>query len=195
MNKKQKTENHITNSWEQKTPLIAFVITLIGSLLLIVTLFLPFASATEEYREHLQKYSDEMYAEEINMTNGNAVNLSLFEYGRMYAAAVDLGISKSSAIACLVIIVAYALFVIMTTLFTILKKPIAVLIFNLLSFGVFRLIKWDFDDRGVLPSSRYDWGFAEIVCYIGIAVVVVGAILLLLDKIRAKRQRKALVNE
>ena len=175
--------------------LIPFVIALIGSLLLIATLFLPFSSATEEYREHLQKYSEEMYAEEINMTNGDAVNLSLFEFGRMYAAAADLGMFKSIAVACLVIIAAFALFVILTALFAVLKKPVAALIFNLLSFGVFRLIKWDFEDRGVLPSSSYDWGFAEFACYIGIAIVVVGTILLLVAKLKSKRQRKAFSNE
>lgn len=175
--------------------LIPFIVALIGSLMLIVTLFLPFASATEDYKEYLQEYSDEMYVEELNMTNGDAVNISLFEFGRIYAAAADWGMSESIAIACLVIISAFTLFTILTTLFSVLKKPIVAMIFNLLSFGVFWLIKWDFEDRGVIPSNSYDWGIAEFVCYIGFAVVMVGAILLLMAKINAKRQNKALVKE
>ena len=130
--------------------LIPFIVALIGSLMLIVTLFLPFASATEDYKEYLQEYSDEMYVEELNMTNGDAVNISLFEFGRIYAAAADWGMSESIAIACLVIISAFTLFTILTTLFSVLKKPIVAMIFNLLSFGVFWLIKWDFEDRGVV---------------------------------------------
>lgn len=172
--------------------LLPFIAALIGSLMLILTLFLPFASAKDEYKEYLQEYSDKMYAEEINMTNGEAVHISLFEYGRMYAAAADLGMAESIAIACLVIISAFALFAILTTLFSVLKKPIAAIIFDLLAFGVFLLIKWDFRDRGVLPSNRYDWGIAEFICYIGIAVVIVGSILLLIAKIKNKKQNKAL---
>lgn len=193
MDGKQETTKQ---SERKKNPLlIPFVIALIGVLLLIATLFLPFASATKEYREHLQKYSEEMYDEEINMTNGDAVNISLFEFGKMYAAAANLGFEKSIAITCLVIIAMFALFVILTTLFAVLKKPIVTLIFDFLSFSIFLLIKWDFKDRGVLPSSRYDWGFAEFVCYIGFTVVVVGAVLMLVAKIKAKHQSKVSVTE
>ena len=172
--------------------LLPFIATLIGSLMLMLTLFMPFASAKDEYKEYLQEYSDKMYAKEINMTNGEAVHLSLFEYGRMYAAAADLGMAKNIAIACLVIISVFALFAILTTLFSVLKKPIAAIIFDILTFGVFLLIKWDFRDRGVLPSNRYDWGMAEYICYIGIAVVIVASITLLISQINNKKQNKAL---
>lgn len=190
----EKQETTMQSERKRNPLLIPFGIALIGSLMLIATLFLPFASATDEYQEYLQKYSEEMYLDAFDMTNGDAVELSLFEFGRIYAFAAQTGISEEIAIACLVIIAAFAFFAALTALFAALKKPIAVLIFNLLSLGVFRLIKFDFEDRGVLPSSSYDWGFAEIVCYIGCAVVIVGAALLLAGKIKMKRQRKALAN-
>ncbi len=185
-------KNEVTLEQNKIKLLIPFIVTLVGALMLIVTLFLPFASATEDYREHLQKHPDEMYAEELHMTNEDAVNISLFEFGRMYAAAADMGISKGIVIVCLVLLSAFALLAILTALFSALKKPIAAMIFNLLSFGAFWAIKWDFADRGVLPNRRYDWGIAQIVCYIGVIAGVVGAILLLTARIKEKRQKKSL---
>ncbi len=55
-------------------------ITIIGAILLLLMLFLPFASATKDYEESLKKYKDNMYVEEIGMTNADAVDISLFEF-------------------------------------------------------------------------------------------------------------------
>lgn len=170
--------------------LIFWAIALVGALFLISTIFWPFASATEDFREYLQEESEEMYAEEIDMTNEDAEDLSLLEFGKIYSNASELDADEEMAIACLVVIAAFIIFAVLTTLFIALKKPIVAIIFNLLSFGVFQIIKWDFEDRGVIPSRYYDWGFAETACCIGVAIVMIGSILLLIAKIKAKRQQK-----
>lgn len=172
--------------------LFPFLAMLIGSLMLVITLFLPFASATEDYKERLEEYSDSMYVEELDMTNEEAINISLFEFARIYSVAAEMGMSKGVSIACMVIIAAFGAFALLTLLFSVLKKPIPAIIFNLLAFAVFRITKWDFEDRGVIPNSNYDWGMAQYICYIGIVVVMVGAVALLVVKIKDKKQRKAL---
>lgn len=172
--------------------LFPFLAMLIGSLMLVVTLFLPFASATEDYKERLEEYSDSMYVEELDMTNEEAINISLFEFARIYSVAAEMGMSKGVSIACMVIIAAFGAFALLTLLFSVLKKPIPAIIFNLLAFAVFRITKWDFEDRGVIPNSNYDWGMVQYICYIGIVVVMVGAVALLVVKIKDKKQRKAL---
>lgn len=184
-------EMNQTNSKSKKF-LYPFLAMLIGSLMLIVTLFMPFASATEDYKERLVEYSDSMYVEELDMTNEEAINISLFEFARIYSVAAEMGMSKSVSIACIVIIAVFGAFALLTLLFSALKKPIPAIIFNLLAFAVFRITKWDFEDRGVIPNSNYDWGMAQYICYIGIIVVVVGAVALLVAKIKDKKQRKAL---
>lgn len=183
------------NEKKGKKFLYPFLVMLIGSIMLIATLFVPFASATGDYKEYLEEYSDSMYAEELNMTNGEAINISLFEFARIYSVAAEMGMSKSISIACMVIIAAFGAFALLTLLFSVLKKPIPAIIFNLLTFAVFRITKWDFNDRGVIPSSRYDWGMAEYFCYLGVVVLVVGAVALLVVKIKDKKQRKALKAE
>lgn len=170
--------------------LIPFIVAIVGAIMLVVTLFLPFASATDGYEEYLQEYSNEKYVDEIDMANKDAVNLSLFEYIRIYAAAAKLGISEDTAVACVVIIALFAVFAVLTVLFAVLKRPIPIIIFDILSFGVFYLIKWDFEDRGVLPSRNYDLGIASAFCYIGIVITFVGAVWLLIRKIKSKKELK-----
>lgn len=133
-----------------------------------------------------------VYVEELDMTNEEAINISLFEFARIYSVAAEMGMSKSVSIACIVIIAAFGVFALLTLLFSALKKPIPAIVFNLLAFVVFRITKWDFEDRGVIPNSNYDWGIAQYICYIGVIVVVVGAVALLVVKIKDKKQRKAL---
>ena len=163
--------------------LISCIIALIGSIMLIATLFLPFASATEKYREQLEKFPDTMYAEEIGMTNKDAVNISLFEFGKIYSSTAAAQNAQAVSITCVVMISAFAIFALLSAIFSLLKKPIAIMIFNL-------LLKWDFNDRGVLPSSRYDCGMAQYFCYFGVAIVFVGAIIMLLIKINQNKNLK-----
>ena len=169
----------------------AFIAMLIGSAILLLTLFMPFASATDEYKEALEKFSDSMYIEELNMTNEEAINISLFEFIRIYSSETGKEISNDLSIVYVVVIAAFAVFALLTLLFSILRKSIPVIV-NILTFAVLRLIIWDFEDRGVISNSRYDWGIAQYIGYIGIAIVMVGAVALLVVKMKDKKQQKTL---
>lgn len=120
--------------------LISCIIALIGSIMLIATLFLPFASATEKYREQLEKFPDTMYAEEIGMTNKDAVNISLFEFGKIYSSTAAAQNAQAVSITCVVMISAFAIFALLSAIFSLLKKPIAIMIFNVLSLATFLLL-------------------------------------------------------
>lgn len=175
---------------KNKNLLYPVLTTVFGALLLLITLFLPFASANESHKERLMSYPDAIYSEEAGMTNKDAVDISLVEFIKIDSAAVETGLSEKTAIANMVVIIAFAVFVVLTLLFSILKKPIPILIFDIISFAAMQLIKFDFEDRGAVPSSSYDWGIAHIICYIGIVIAAVGAVLLLIAKIKNKRSAK-----
>lgn len=90
------------------------------------------------------------------------------------------------------IIGAFALFTALTLLMAVLKKPIGILLFDLLALGVYRLIAFDFEDRGVISGgASYEWGIAGRWGYLAGVIVIAGAIWLLIEKIRAKRLSKA----
>ena len=69
-------------------------------------------------------------------------------------------------------------------------KPIAVIIFSLLSLCAFSIQNFDYSDRGVIPNSSYDWGIAYYIFYVATIVVFVGAIWMLVCKIKQKRRDK-----
>lgn len=171
-------------------PLIAVVL---GAAILAIAFFMPFGSATEDYAEGLNSYPDEFYAEEIGMKNRSAVNLSLLEYARLYGYSMTemSGSRKEISIVCFVIIMLIGVFSLLTLLFSVLKKPIPLIVFDVLSFASFRLIKWDFKDRGILPGSLYNCGIVHFMYHAGAVVALIGAIWLLAVKIREKKRIKA----
>ena len=167
---------------------LAWLIIVLGSLLLIAMLLLPFASATKEYKERLLDYPDQSYIEEISMTNKDAVNISLVEFARIYGVAIDQGISKDISIACIVVIAIFAGLSLITLLLSIFKKPIGIIIFNVLSLCAFGLIRFDFKDRGVIPNSSHNWGLANYMTYVVGAVIMAGAVWLFIEKRKIKKQ-------
>ena len=180
---------------QDKIDALSVLITIIGAILLLLMLLLPYASATEDYEERLMKYADEMYVEEIGMTNADAVDISLLEFGRMYAEAVRQGLHKEMSIACIAIISIFTGCAVLTLLMTLIKKPIGIIIFDLMTMGAFWIICFDFEDRGVIPSSSFNWGIVYYLIY-GIGVIIfAGAVWLFIEKRKAKKLAKAEQNE
>ena len=182
------------NNIEQnkKTFTIPFAITLIFSILLVVCLFLPYSTATESYAELLNSYSDTVIYEEIDMNAKDVVNVSLFEYYKIYTnVGAEFFGSASFASFYAGLIVVIGAFSLLTLLFSVLKKSIPTIVFSVLSFATFYIQCWDYSDRGVVPSENYDLGIGCYLFYIASIAVLVGAIWLLICK---KNEKKARIN-
>lgn len=152
---------------------IPYIVTIIGTLLLLLMVFLPYASATEEYKERLLKNPEAQYIEEIEMTNKDAVNISLFEYIQLYTEAKNQGMNKNICVFVISIIGIFAGLSAITFILALCKKPVVTMIFNVLAFSVLRLIRFDFKDRGVMPNNHYNWGIVNLMGII-ITVVIIG---------------------
>jgi hypothetical protein len=50
---------------------------------------------------------------------------------------------------------------------------------------------WDYTDRGVIPSSSYDWGLAHTLLPIAAIIALAGAIWMLAIKISTKKQMQS----
>lgn len=169
---------------------IPFLITLIGSVLLLVMILLPYASAKDDYKGYLQSSPDDYYVSEIKMTNASAVNISMLEYGRIYVETARQGVYRDVSILCIALISLFAFFSLLTLIMSLLKKSIGIIIFDILALAIFWLIHFDYADRGVLPSSSYGWGIANYLTYIiGIAVAI-GAVWLFAEKRKIKKLAK-----
>lgn len=169
---------------------IAIIVTIIAAVLSAAAVFMPFASSIDDTRKNLKEYSENESVEGSGITNGDMVDVSLFEYGKAYAFLAKSDIQKEIAIGGIVLIGAYAFFALLTLLFSAIKKPIATIIFEILTMGVFLLLRFDFSDRGVVPSRSYDWGFGNYVVFIMAVLIVVGSVITLVEKKREKNNGK-----
>lgn len=167
------------------------MITRIGAILMLLMLFLPFAASDEDFEEWLMENEDGLHAEELDMTNAEAVDISLFEFGRIYLETARQDIEIEISIICLVIISLFAGFAVLTLLVTLAKKPVATILSDMLMVGIFKLICFDFEDRGVIPSHFYEWGIVYYLVYVIGVIIFAGAIWLLVEKRRAKKMAKA----
>lgn len=174
-----------------KNKFMPWAIALFGAIILIAAFFLPYAAAKADYGEWLSEHPDNMYAEEIGMTNKDAVGISPFEFFRMYLyyASNSSGYNQTVSIICVVTLGLTAGFTLLCALFAALRKPVPLIVFDVLTFAVLLLMNFDFEDRGVIPNRNYDWGAAKYVYFIGIAVTFAGAVWLLITKIK-NRVRK-----
>ena len=74
---------------------------------------------------------------------------------------------------------------------TFIKKPIGIIIFDLLTMGAFKIICFDFEDRGVIPSSSFEWGIVYNLVYVIGVIIITGAIWLFIEKRKAKKLAKS----
>lgn len=172
---------------------ISLSIILIGSIVMFITIFLPYATANEEYAEKCKAYPDQIVYEEMDMTAKDMINISMVKYAKIYSnISEQIWNNSSYGIFYVVMVALIGIFSLLSFLFSLLKKPIAVTLFSLLSFGVFSIQNFDYTDRGVIPSNAYSWGSAYYIFYIAFAVTFIGAICMLVSKIiQNKKQKQA----
>ncbi len=172
---------------ETKVPptTVAAIASIIGALLLIIAFFLPYAAARDEYRADLLAYPDLILDKELGLSNADVVDLSLFEYASIYAGQTESAFGPIAVI-YLAVIGAAALTALLALLFALLRKATPAAIFAMLNMSTVLLLNWDFEDRGMLPNTTYDWGIAKWVYLISAILVIASAIWLFILKHRAK---------
>lgn len=166
---------------------ISFLIALIGTILLLVSLFLPYATAIGDHADSLKKHSDTIISSEMNLSAKDSFHFSMVEYAGIYGKhSTYLFGDSATGLLYTALVILIGVFSLLALLFVLRKKPIASFIFTLLSFSVFSLQNWDYTDRGVIPSSGYDWGIGYYIFFAATFFSLVGAIWMLLLKHRAK---------
>ncbi len=169
-----------------KKSMIPRNIALLAALAAIVTFFLPYISSTDDFRTYISAHADEKVFSSVDITVGDMGDMSLYTYGRIYfLGGEEILRSRDSGIFYGVLLFSVAGFALLTAFAALGKKPVLTLIFDLLMAGVFYLINWDFQDRGIMPDSRRYWGIAHELYYPIAAVIAVCAIWMLVMKRRA----------
>lgn len=166
---------------------LPFIVALIGVLVLVIGMFLPYITAVGEMGEYIEKNPDRIEIEDLELTAGDLKDIPVISVSQIITGIYG---EDDGAIANVIVIV-FGGFLALTALFVILKKPIAVMIFELLSYGVFAFLSAYMKEDFIDPD-KYAWGIGYTIIQIAFAVVFAAAIWMLVKKIIAKRELKAL---
>lgn len=149
-----------------KKYLISWIVTILMGVSMLVSIFVPLVS-------------------------NDKVSFSMFKIFEQY-------LEHSSVISTvgIVITIIFAVAVLLAILFALIKKPVVVIVFGVIALLDYALMIFDLSDRGVAGSGRYfDWTFVMYMIYVLGAIMVVGAIIMAVEKHKAKTVAANVDNE
>lgn len=166
--------------------LIPAVVAIVAAAALVAAFFLPFGSANDEYRQTLASVPDEWVDEAVGITASDAMDMSLFEYAKVYGnySAQVPGAGWEIIVG---IIIAVGVLSALTLLFAAARKATPTAVFAILTFGVAQLLIGSFAESGIVPSSAYDVGIAHALYTAAPVIAVVASVWLFVVKFKAKR--------
>ena len=173
--------------FSDKKTLIPCICALIGALLMIITVFLPYSTAIGEYKAELKTTADTVISEDLGMDSGDLINVSMFDYARIYSKLTHQMFYGKDGYIYVGFVVAILLFSVLCILFSLLKKATPIIVFSMLSFLVFAFQSFDFYFRDEIPNENYAWGFGYYIFYFAAALTLAGAIWLLIVKVKNKK--------
>lgn len=166
---------------------LPFIVALIGVLILVIGMFLPYITAVGEMGEYIEKYPDRIEIKDLELTAGDLKDIPVISVSQIITGIYG---EDDGTIANIIVMV-FGGFFALTALFVILKKPIAVMIFDLLAYGVFAFLSAYMKEDFIDPD-KYAWGIGYTVIQAAIAVVFAAAVWMLVKKIIVKRELKAM---
>lgn len=165
-----------------KKLIIPFIVALIGVLVMIAAMFLPYMTAQGKLAE---------YIELIDSTELEIENVSPSPSVISVSKVISTIYGEDDGKIAEIIVLVFGGFVALTALFVLFKKPIAIMIFDLLAFGSFSFLNFAMKEDFIDPD-KYAWGIGYSVMHVAIAVIFAAAIWMLVKKIIAKRELKVM---
>ena len=162
---------------------VASVVVLLCTLLMVSAIFMPYSTAANNMATTIKNNPNSVVYAELNMTAKDLSNISMVQYARIYTTySKDFFGNRFQGIYYVVFVTLIGGFSLLTAVFCLLKKPLAVIIFDVLAFGVFCLQNWDFTNRGISPTRSYEWGSGYYIFFAAVFVVLIAATWQLVSK-------------
>ncbi|MDR0978525.1 MAG: hypothetical protein LBL91_01050 [Lachnospiraceae bacterium] len=158
-----------------------------------IGLLLPYQKSIGEYREYLQENPDRFNVKEVDITNEDAIDVTIIENFKVYSYAMNddqsdfIRGTSIINVMLIIILVASTAFIL---IFILRNKKILSIIFSILLLGSSLLMNADIVDRGVMPSSRYTYGISYYLYPIA-AVVMLISIIITIVKDRKNNKMKS----
>ena len=156
--------------------LVSFVAMLLGAALLVLSLFTPFVEPTKEVRTGAAIFG----------VDADEMKISLAELSEAFSELSEFSGDSEMKTVFTVLTGLFVAFAALTVLLVLKKKPIGAMVFGILFFALFTLIKAIIENGMEMPNDYLQWGSASGFCTVGTIILVIGGILM----IRAKKQVK-----
>ncbi len=155
----------------------SFAVTLAGVVLMVIGLFLPYITAVGDTKDYIEEHPHRIEVESMDVTADELERLPLISLNKLITGAYgeDEGLVES------IIIWIICGFLAITALFAIFKKPIGVMIFDLLIFGLLCFNNFVLKED-CISDDRYAWSIGYYLLLFAAVVTFVGAIWLLITK-------------
>lgn len=171
-----------------KRILIPFIIALLSTIIMAVSVFMPFATATDEYKESLSQATNAIVDSELGLTVESIKNISLYEFARLYNANSYDIFGDSDGFIYIVLVALIGGIALLGVIFTLFKKAIPIMVCTIFSCLIFAFNKYDFSLRGIVPSDYYTYGIGYYIYFLATILALAGAIMLLVSKIKIKKE-------
>lgn len=158
-----------------KTP---WVLTFVGPVMTLVSLFLPYASAKDA----------DQGAALSQLLGDDAAHPSMVGFARIYLAHAGNEVPTAQAYLTVGLTGAIAAIAMVALLFAAFRKAIPVAVLSVLLCMAHRLQEYDFSDRGIVPSDTYAWGIGHHLLFAAVLVTMSGGIWFALDKRRVRKE-------
>lgn len=165
---------------------IPVMVGIVCAALMVVALFLPYATVTSEGVAYLENHFGQSVMQGFDLTTDQMTNMSLVDFACAYLALVEHSYQQLSCIYMGLVVAMGSAALLMALCFA-KKRPIGALVFDVLVFGIFSLQNADYASRGVVPSANYDWGITYYLVFAALAVAALAAVWLIVEKRRAKK--------
>ena len=162
---------------------VLLLIASLGLILMLITVFLPYTTATKEHATLLKMYSKEYSIPKLNIDGKDLINISMFEYAKIYIGVKDMFKDYAQGIMYFTLVILIALFSLMALVSIRKKKLKRTVVFTVLSLITFLIQSWDYKDRGVVTNLTYKWG-------LGYYIFIVASVIVLLCMLIYKRNKK-----
>ncbi|MBQ9930406.1 MAG: hypothetical protein IJO72_06510 [Oscillospiraceae bacterium] len=156
---------------------LPFLVAIIGVIIMIVAIFLPYISATGTLAEYIELLDSTGYSE-----LGVDVNPSMLSVKNVYSSVYSNDDGDIFFIIALVFCGAVAL----TALFVLLKNAIVTIVLNLVACGAFAVLNSAVQED-LLGANKYAWGIGYYAIIVGAIVIFAGAVWMLVEKNIAKQ--------
>ncbi len=177
--------------FSDKRLIFPYILALLGTIIMVVSVFLPYTTGTEEYKKAIDATRERIEYEELGYTNKDLKNLSMVDFARIYSTYSQDIFGNKDGYAQMVIVILIGGFAFLSAVFTLFKKAIPSIVFTILSFLIFLFQNFDFSFRGVVPSITYEWGTGYYIFYAAAILAFIGGVWLLVTKILIKKENTA----